>query len=90
MIPDGNISIIIKWLSAKNKKQKNKTKNKKTRELISAPVTSHEHNNKAPSRLTVMGRNVRLVEFLYLAFTRMPGESYRESYRGATRAKVVV
>ena len=52
MIPDGNISIIIKSLSAKTK---NKTKTTKTRELISVSVTSHEHNNKAVSRLTEVG-----------------------------------
>ena len=44
---------------------------KLTTELISARKTSHEHNNK----------DVPLVRFMYLVFTRMPGESNYKQLR---------
>ena len=49
---------------------------KHTRELISARKTSHKHNNKDPSR-----EDLPMVEFMYLVFTRMQGESYRMRLR---------
>ena len=47
--------------------------NQHTRELISARETSHKHNNNDKC-----AEDVPLVEFIYLVFTRMPGESYRK------------
>ena len=49
---------------------------KHTRELISARKTSHKHNNKDPSR-----EDLPMVEFMYLVFTCMQGESYRMRLR---------
>ena len=59
--------------------------NQHTRELINARNMSHKHNNKDPSLLRYLSPGVRvntrysedvpLVEFMYVVFTRMPGET---------------
>ena len=65
--------------------------NQHTRELISAWKLLHKYNNKDRSRMSVNTRyvnsctscaeDVLLVEFMYLVFTHMPGESYRRQLR---------
>ena len=67
------------WSSAKiwNRMQPRVlAQNQHTRELISTRKMSHKHINKT---LTwhVCHEDVPLVEFMYLVFTRIPGESYR-------------
>ena len=61
-------------------------RNQHTRELISARKTSHKHNNKTLTFVTYGNfhklrqryiKDVPLVEFVCLVFTRMPSESYR-------------
>ena len=55
-----------------------------TRELITAQKTSHKYSNKDLSCLRVYNYkhvHVPLVEFMYLIFTCMPGESYRRQLK---------
>ena len=47
--------------------------NQHTREVIRGQKMSHKHNNKDLNK-------VPLVEFMYLVFTHMPGESFRRRH----------
>ena len=59
--------------------------NQHTRELISTWKTLHKHNNDKPvvslTQHVSIYKKAPLVEFIYLVFTCMPGESYHRQLR---------